>query len=51
MVPRWAGGDDDTARPSHAWCNISAGQDNPAKHQPRRIGLIDDAVVAVSRPW
>jgi hypothetical protein len=49
MTPRWAGGSDDTARPSHAACNIAAGQDHP--HPPRRIGLIDTAIPATSRRW
>ena len=44
MVPQWAGGGDDTARPSHASCNIAAGQDHPLKHHPKRVGLISDAV-------
>ena len=49
MVPRWAGGTDDTARPSHAYCNMAAGKDHPPRHRP--AGLERDVVVTVSRPW
>lgn len=49
MIPRWAGGADDTARPSHAYCNLTVSNDHPRR--PAAIHLADRVPPTTSRRW
>lgn len=49
MTPRWAGGTDDTARPSHRYCNRKLSNEHPQR--VRYTAPVEDSPPTVSRRW